>query len=637
MSSSFRARPAPLPSARALAAASLASLTLSGAACVAPRASPSPVGAGVEPALAGKRVEARGGVVVTSAADASNAGLAMLRQGGNAIDAAVAASFALGVVDPSQTGLGGYGVGVAWFAKERRAEVMEAMGQAGADSAWGLPDPARPGAAPAAAAGTTPAAAPRPISFDGGDAREPRTALVPGFVAGLLEWQAARGKLPRAAVLAPAIALARDGFVVGPLNHRLFAASADKLKADPEAAALFMPGGEVLRVGDRLVQPRLATLLEAIAQGGARAFYEGDFPRRVAEKTRRVGGLLDAADFAAYRPSMRRPVCSAFGPYTVLGAPSPVAGASLAELLNLAERTGLTRGGDPTRDPQSAVRMADALRVSVADRRLAGGHPEWAPGPVRGLASPEFAADARGAGGHGGARLDRARRRVGARGRGGAGAVRVARSVSGDAAPGRCAAGGRGRAGRGAPGHRERGEPDVAPGGDRRRAERGVADVERGGAVRLGRLRRGGVAQLEREPVRARGAGAASEAGERADADAAGRWVGRAGGLRGGRSGVHPDGGRAGRAARGGLGAGALRGAPGAAAAGLGRRAGAGDRAGVRAAGVCGAAGAWIRGDQQSGEPAVRGRAPVLGAAGRGGGGGGGSAKGRRGRGSVRS
>jgi gamma-glutamyltranspeptidase/glutathione hydrolase len=330
-------------------------------------------------------------VVVTSAADASNAGLAMLRQGGNAIDAAVAASFALGVVDPSQTGLGGYGVGVAWFARERRAEVMEAMGQAGADSAWGLPDPVRPDAAPRGG-GRRAGRGAASVSFDGGDAREPRTALVPGFVAGLLEWQAARGKLPRAAVLAPAIALARDGFVVGPLNHRLFAASVDKLKADPEAAALFMPGGEVLRVGDRLVQPRLATLLEAIARDGARAFYEGDFPRRVAEKTRRVGGLLDAADFAAYRPSMRRPVCSAFGPYTVLGAPSPVAGASLAELLNIAERTGLTRGGDPTRDPESAVRMADALRVSVADRRLAGGHPEWAPGPVRGMASAEFAA-----------------------------------------------------------------------------------------------------------------------------------------------------------------------------------------------------------------------------------------------------
>lgn len=335
--------------------------------------------ASAQPPFAGKRVESRRGVVVTSAADASAAGLAMLEQGGNAIDAAVAASFALGVVDPSQTGLGGYAVGVAWIAGERRAEVMEAMGQAGADSAWGIPDPPRPEGAPG-------------VSFDGGDARQPRTALVPGFVSGLLEWHARRGKLPRAAVLAPAIRLAREGFIVGPLNHRLFAASRDKLLADPEAAALFMPGGEPLRVGDRLVQVKLAGLLEAIARDGAAAMYTGDVARRIAEKTRAVGGLLDAADFAAYRPAMRRPTCSAFREFTVLGAPSPVAGPSMSELLNLAERTGLAGLPDPTHDPATAVRLADVVRISVADRRLLGGHPEWRLGPVRGLTSAGFAA-----------------------------------------------------------------------------------------------------------------------------------------------------------------------------------------------------------------------------------------------------
>ncbi|MDF1502388.1 gamma-glutamyltransferase, partial [Roseisolibacter sp. H3M3-2] len=331
--------------------------------------------AAAEPPLAGKRVESRRGVVVTSAADASAAGAAMLREGGNAIDAAVAASFALGVVDPSQTGLGGYAVGVAWLARDRRAEVLEAMGQAGADSAWGRPDPQ-----PASGA-----------VFDGGDARAPRNALVPGFVAGLLAWHERHGKLSRAQVLAPAIRLAREGFVVGPLNHRLFAASVDKLKADPEAAALFLPNGAPPAVGDRLVQPRLAELLEAIARDGAPAFYQGEFARRVAEKTRRVGGLLDAADFARYRPEFRRPVCSAFREFTVLGAPLPVAGASMAELLNVAERTGLTTRGDPTRDPQTVVRFADAVRVSVADRGQLRGHPEWSAQPVRGVASAGFA------------------------------------------------------------------------------------------------------------------------------------------------------------------------------------------------------------------------------------------------------
>ncbi|MEO8338048.1 MAG: gamma-glutamyltransferase, partial [bacterium] len=348
------------------------------AACAAPGATTS---AANDPPIFGKRVESRRGVIVTSATDASAAGLAMLELGGNAIDAAVAASFALGVVDPSQTGLGGYAVGVAWLAKDKRAEVMEAMSQAGADLAWGQPDPPRSG----------PTISGNVATNEGGDAREPRTALVPGFVAGLLEWQASRGKLSRAQVLAPAIRLASDGFIIGPLNHRLFTSSIAKLRVDSEAAALFMPGGQVLRVGDRLVQAKLATLLTAIARDGAAAFYSGDVARVIAEKTRRVGGLLDAADFAAYRPAMRRPSCSTFLSYTVLGGPSPVAGPSISEVLHLAELTGLTSMPNPTSDADAAVKMADAIRVSLADRRLVGGHPEWMPSPVRGLTSEAFA------------------------------------------------------------------------------------------------------------------------------------------------------------------------------------------------------------------------------------------------------
>jgi gamma-glutamyltranspeptidase/glutathione hydrolase len=372
------------------------------------RAAPTP-----EPPLAGKRVEARRGVVVTSATDASAAGLAMLEAGGNAVDAAVAAAFALAVVDPSQTGLGGYGVGVVWM--RGRAEVVEAMGQAGADPAWGQPDPAPAGTSagtspsPAAGAGGAPAApappnaAPAPTAggaaperpaavFDGGDARAPRTALVPGFVAGLLALHERHGRLARAAVLAPARRLARDGFVVGPLNHRLIAASRDKLLADTAAAAVFLPGGEPPRVGDRLVQPQLAALLDAVAERGAPAFYASDFARRAAAKTRLVGGLLDAADFAAYQPAFRRPVCSTFAGYTVLGAPAPVSGPTIAEFLALSERAGLAALGDPTHAPAAAVGLADALRVAVADRRLYAGHPEWAATPVRGVASAGFAA-----------------------------------------------------------------------------------------------------------------------------------------------------------------------------------------------------------------------------------------------------
>ena len=138
----------------------------------------------------GKRVEGRRGMVSASSADAAAAGLAMLQRGGNAIDAAVATAFALGVVDHSQTGIGGYGIATIWLGKERRAEVIDFMGRTGADPAWGAADPATSG----------------PVN--------PRLAIVPGFVAGLMAMHNRHGVLPRADVLAPAIRLAREGFDV---------------------------------------------------------------------------------------------------------------------------------------------------------------------------------------------------------------------------------------------------------------------------------------------------------------------------------------------------------------------------------------------------------------------------------------
>lgn len=374
-----RSRRARACDARATCLLTATALTAGALVACAPARMPdlAPGAAPVAPPLAGKRVEARRGVVVSSAADASAAGRTILAQGGNAVDAAVATAFALGVVDPSQTGLGGYAVGTVWLAGPRQALVLEAMGQAGADPAWGASDP-------------TPAA---PTSFEGGDGRAPRTALVPGFVRGLLELHERHGRLSRQAVLAPAVALARDGFVVGPLTHRLIVASRDKLAADSAAARLFLPDGEPLGPGDRLVQPALARLLVRLQQEGAAGMYEGPVAAAIARTVRAAGGLLDSADFARYRPAFRRPVCSTFRGYTVLGAPAPVSGPTMAELLQVAEQGGALALGDPTQVPAAAVRWADVLRVGVADRRLYAGHPEWAATPVRGVASAAFARD----------------------------------------------------------------------------------------------------------------------------------------------------------------------------------------------------------------------------------------------------
>lgn len=316
----------------------------------------------------GKRVEARRGMVAASSADASAAGLAMLRRGGNAIDAAVATAFALGVVDHSQTGVGGYGIATIWLAKERRAEVIEFMTRTGADPAWGGADPQASG----------------PVN--------PRLALVPGFVSGLLTMHEKYGALPRADVLAPAIQLARDGFVVGPLMHRVLTAQREKVAASPEAAAVFLPGGQVPALGDRIVQPELAGLLEAIARDGARAFYEGTYARETTAAIRAAGGLLTETDFAAYRPIVRRPACSPFLEYTMIGAAGASGSPYVMEMLNVAAASGAARAGDPATVPAAATRLADALSTGIQDSRRYSGGPEWRQSPVRGVTSAAYAA-----------------------------------------------------------------------------------------------------------------------------------------------------------------------------------------------------------------------------------------------------
>ena len=172
------------PRAAVLGAALLAACGLQ-----SPAPSPTP--------LYAKRAESARGMVVASHADAAAAGATILREGGNAVDAAVATAFALSVVDPSQTGLGGAGGMVVWHRAARRADALDFYARTGAAADWGRVD-------------TT--AMRRPING--------RAAGVPGAVAGLLEAHGKWGKLPRAQVMAPAIALARDGFIVSPLLAR---------------------------------------------------------------------------------------------------------------------------------------------------------------------------------------------------------------------------------------------------------------------------------------------------------------------------------------------------------------------------------------------------------------------------------
>lgn len=344
------------------AAAVGASLLLSGLAACAHSAGP----AAVSP-MAGKRVEGRQGMVAASHPDASAAGAEILRLGGNAIDAFAATAFALSVTDVSQTGLGGGGAMTYYDAKTKRAEHLSFYPRSGASAAWGQQDSA--------------------------SARlQGRAAATPGMVAGVLQAHAKWGRLTRAQVMAPAIRLAREGFIVSPLLSRTITSSRTKLMADSLAAARFMPGGQALRPGERLVQPELAATLEIIARDGAPGFYTGGVASALSDKVKSRGGLIEVSDLAQYPVTPMRPLCAPWHGFTVLGAPPPMGGAAVLEMLQMADAAGLGAGGGYTEQPDVAVRLADVMRIGNADAGRWRGDPTSMFVPARGVTQPSYAA-----------------------------------------------------------------------------------------------------------------------------------------------------------------------------------------------------------------------------------------------------
>jgi len=317
--------------------------------------------------MSGKRAESRQGMVAASQSDAAAAGAEALRLGGNAIDAFAATVFALSVTDVSQTGLGGGGALIFYDARTRRVEHLSFYPRSGASPAWGRSDSAT-------------------ARLQG------RAAATPGMVAGVLQAHGKWGTLTRAQVMAPAIRLAREGFIISPLLARTIVSSRTKLLADSLAAARFMPNGQPLRPGDRLVQPELAVTLDIIAQAGAPGFYTGTVAEALSAKVISRGGLIEVSDLAAYPVATMRPLCAMWRGYTVLGAPPPMGASAVLEMLQIADAAGLGSAAGYTEQPDVATKIADLLRVGNADAGRWRGDPTSMYVPARGVVQPGFAA-----------------------------------------------------------------------------------------------------------------------------------------------------------------------------------------------------------------------------------------------------
>lgn len=323
-------------------------------------------------AISPQPVEGRRGMVVSDQALASAVGAEILRQGGNAVDAAVAVGYAQAVVNPCCGNLGGGGFMTLRLA-DGRAFVVDFREMA-------------PGAATADMYLDAKGAAIARASLDGW-----RAVGVPGTVMGLDTALTRFGSLPRAVVMAPAIRLAREGFLLTAADAAILATGTQAFKADPTLAAIFLRDGLPLQPGERLVQADLAATLEAIAGDGPDAFYRGAVADKLATASAAGGGLIAKADLAAYRVPLRQPVTCSYRGYDIVSAPPPSSGGTaLCELLNVLEAYPLGYLGFGSAD--TVHLMTEAMRHVYVDRNSALGDPDFVANPVDRLTSKAYAA-----------------------------------------------------------------------------------------------------------------------------------------------------------------------------------------------------------------------------------------------------
>jgi gamma-glutamyltranspeptidase/glutathione hydrolase len=312
-------------------------------------------------------LESRGGMVVTAQHLASDAGAAVLRQGGNAVDAAVAVGYALAVTHPCCGNLGGGGFMTIHLADGRNTFLNF-----------------REKAPLAARAEMFLDAEGNPISDR--SLKGYLAAGVPGTVLGLETVRLKYGTLPRSVLMAASIRLAQDGFILTRGDVEVLEAGTAEFREQPNVAAIFLNRGEPFKPGERLVQRDLAATLRAISKGGARVFYHGAVAQAVAAASGAHGGLLTGQDFAAYTVTESAPISCSYRGYTILSAPPPSSGGvTLCEMLQVLEAYPLKTLGFHSAD--SLHFMTEAMRYAYRDRNTYLGDPAFVDNPIARLLS----------------------------------------------------------------------------------------------------------------------------------------------------------------------------------------------------------------------------------------------------------
>lgn len=318
-------------------------------------------------------VRAAHGMVATDEELGSQAGVEILKRGGNAVDAAVATAFALAVVEPAAGNIGGGGFMLVRLADGRTTffDYREvAPGKAYRDMY---------------------------IGPDGKLNKETsvigyKAVAVPGTVAGLELALKTYGKLKLAEVMAPAIHLAEGGFTVSEkLAHQL-ESERPELQKFAVSQRIFLNNGKMLHAGDTLRQPELAETLKRIAKNGSAEFYRGDTAKMILDDMQRMGGLITPEDLARYQPKIREALHASYDAdghkWDVITSPPPSSGGvAIIEAMNMLQGVAL-KGWD---DPQSVHMVVESMRRVFADRAAYLADPDFAQVPVEGLTSECYA------------------------------------------------------------------------------------------------------------------------------------------------------------------------------------------------------------------------------------------------------
>ena len=327
---------------------------------------------------------ASSGMVATKDPEATKAGLEMLRNGGNAVDAAVAACFAVGVVEPASSGIGGGGY------------LVYQMGQEGGVIGFPMRGPlaSRPDMFELTGKGATGSFG-WPAVVNNDNIEGYRSIATPGAVSGLCEAHSRFGRLPLKDVVAPAVRLAREGYAPGWHNLYAIGTLAGMLFRYDELRRVLMPGGN-MPTGDlvdlaSLKQPQLADILEAIGEEGPDAFYKGDFAQALTSDIQANGGILSMEDLARYRPfSWDEGLEFSYRGHTVRVPPFACAGITSAMTLKLLDGFDLASMGHNSEEMLHTY--ISCARLAYADRFEYVADPEFAEVPWNGLVSDSYIA-----------------------------------------------------------------------------------------------------------------------------------------------------------------------------------------------------------------------------------------------------